>query len=43
MFEALEGRRLRVERDLGDWVKDVGSGKVNKEDLEEVLGILKVN
>lgn len=43
MFEALEGSRLRVERNLGDWVKDVGSGKVDKEDLEEVLGILKVN
>ncbi|KAL8973763.1 MAG: hypothetical protein Q9197_001997 [Variospora fuerteventurae] len=43
VFTALEGSGLRVRRDLGDWVKDVGSGKVDKEDMEEVLEILRVN
>lgn len=43
VFTALEGSGLRVRRDLGDWVKDVGSGKVDKEDMEEVLEILTVN
>ncbi|KAL8803166.1 MAG: hypothetical protein Q9182_003338 [Xanthomendoza sp. 2 TL-2023] len=34
-------RGLRIERDVKDWVLDVGSGKVDVEDFEEVIEILR--
>lgn len=41
VYRVMEDRRLRVERELREWVSDVGSGKVDVEDFEEVVEILK--
>ncbi|KAL8710306.1 MAG: hypothetical protein Q9220_005076 [cf. Caloplaca sp. 1 TL-2023] len=40
VYVTLEGRGLRVEEGLREWVKDVGSGKIDFEDLEEVIECL---
>lgn len=37
----LEDRGLRIRMQQREWVKDVGSGKVDHEDFEEVVEILK--
>lgn len=41
MYTVLEDRGLRFKDDVREWVKDVGSGKVDLEDFEEVAEILK--
>lgn len=37
----LEDRGLRIDVQQKEWVKDVGSGKVDHGDFEEVVNILK--
>lgn len=41
VYTGLDNRGLRIDVELKEWVKDVGSGKVDTEDLEEVIEILK--
>ncbi|KAI4186388.1 MAG: hypothetical protein LQ346_005688 [Caloplaca aetnensis] len=41
VYTVLEDRGLRIEMQQREWVKDVGSGKVDHEDFEEVVEILK--
>ncbi|KAL8904926.1 MAG: hypothetical protein Q9207_002956 [Kuettlingeria erythrocarpa] len=41
VYTVLEDRELRIEMQPREWVKDVGSGKVDHEDFEEVVEILK--
>lgn len=37
----LEDRGLRIDVEMKEWVKDIGSGKVDIEDLEEVIETMK--
>lgn len=32
---------LKMEREVGEWVKDIGSRKVDVEDFEDVVEVLK--
>ncbi len=41
VYVSLEASRLRIEQGVSEWVKDIGSGKVDKEDFEEVVAILR--
>lgn len=41
VYVVLEEKRLRIEKDVQEWVKDIGSGKVDSEDFEEVIEILR--
>ncbi len=41
VYTVLENRELRIEMQPREWMKDVGSGKVDDEDFEEVVDILK--
>lgn len=41
VYRALEDRGLKVGVETKEWVKDIGSGKVDIEDFEEVIDILK--
>ncbi|KAL8788119.1 MAG: hypothetical protein Q9213_001877 [Squamulea squamosa] len=41
VYVVLEDRGLKVDIDVREWVKDVGSGKVDGEDFEEVIEILR--
>lgn len=37
----MEEKRWRIEKGVQEWVKDIGSGKVDSEDFEEVVEILR--
>lgn len=41
VYVVLEASRLRIEQGVSEWVKDIGSGKVDNEDFEEVVAILR--
>ena len=41
LYLVLEERGLRIPEDLENWLDDITSGKVDREDFEEVLEALK--
>ncbi|KAL8902027.1 MAG: hypothetical protein Q9192_000240 [Flavoplaca navasiana] len=41
VYVVLEERGLKIELGLREWVKDVGSGKVDSEDFDEVIELLR--
>lgn len=41
VYSGLQERGLGINEEMGKWVERVGSGKVDVEDFEEVLGELR--